>query len=918
MKAKKIVCACLLAGLSVAQVQGVEIITDNFNVAGSGTGFDLGSGVNSGINPPATRLTGFVSTNLRYYSSVNSPAKTNTAFTISGNKLRVNSASNPGRFTLSTNGVTPFDFGPALGSVSATPANPMVYDLAIKMVNNSSGTQRFSFAIAAEEGDATTWDFGVQIFRTASSDSFYTIQKRIDLAASGLSSDLNSFITNTAPGTAGSEIPVVVRVTDAGAEPTAFHSRVQVSIDGGTTWIYDTSTDPDLPHGWRFNGPGRYILWDQAPSAGPVTYDDFSVRTVPVSAAAVFPPDGAANLNVKPTLKVAVTNALSGNLNVTFYGRELGNPYPGPDFMIPVLPDTQNYAREAAGSGDATRQMWYAQTEWIITNRVVANIPYVAQLGDIVQNGDTKNGGPNSTEWSIATNAMYRLEDPSRTLLREGIPYGCSVGNHDQDPNGDEDGTTKFFNQNFGTAHFSGKSYYGGHYSTNNDSFFDLFSVSGLDFIVFSYEFGRYGSGVLDWTENVLATNQNRRIIVMTHYAGGDCGGTSCGMSTQGEAIYNRLKTYPNFFLMMGGHVFNGNGDGEGRSTDTYNGNTVYTLVSDFQGRLNGGNGLMRLMYFSPSNNTIRVKTYSPYTDTYETDASSQFTLSYNMQLPTGPGTPGTPYAAIGTITNVASGTIANFTWSGLSSLKNYEWYAVVTDADGNTFTTARSQFHTASNIAPIAGNEAITMTGDTATNLMLDAVDGNGDALTFQVNSPTEGLLLNFDPTNGTVTYLPAHGFHGSDRFTFSVSDGIATSSLATMNIFVNPPTDTNSNGLPDNWETRFGITDPTADKDGDGQNNLAEYLANTNPTNATSLLRVINANVQSNGAFGLSWSAIGGTRYRVQSSDTINGVFTDIQRPVADEMNNGSPGADSTQSFIDTPASTNGTRYYRVKVVP
>ena len=68
---------------------------------------------------------------------------------------------------------------------------------------------------------------------------------------------------------------------------------------------------------------------------------------------------------------------------------------------------------------------------------------------------------------------------------------------------------------------------YGGYYYTNGDSFFNLFSVSGLDFIVFSYEFDRYGPGILGWTESVLATNQNRRIIMMTHYAGSDCGGTS-------------------------------------------------------------------------------------------------------------------------------------------------------------------------------------------------------------------------------------------------------------------------------------------------------------------------------------------------------------------------------------------------------
>lgn len=57
----------------------------------------------------------------------------------------------------------------------------------------------------------------------------------------------------------------LIRVTDAGAESgTSCHSRVRVSMDGGSTWIYDTSTDGDLPNGFRLDGPGRYIDFDVA------------------------------------------------------------------------------------------------------------------------------------------------------------------------------------------------------------------------------------------------------------------------------------------------------------------------------------------------------------------------------------------------------------------------------------------------------------------------------------------------------------------------------------------------------------------------------------------------------------------------------------------------------------------------------
>ncbi|MGZ5529373.1 MAG: Ig-like domain-containing protein, partial [Limisphaerales bacterium] len=765
----------------------------------------------------------------------------------------------------------------------------------------------------------------IQLFRTATADNFYTIGKRVDIASSGLAADINMFITNTLPGTSGNEIAFTMRVTDAGSETTSFSSRVQLSTDGGLTWFYDTASDSDLPSGWRFNGAGRYIMWDIAPDAGPVTYDNFSVVPVPVSAVLISPSSGKMNIGANVPLVIIPSNTAPGSVTVTYFGREAPKPYPGQDFVIPVLPDTQNYAREASSIGNATMQMWYAQTEWIITNRVRQNIPFVATLGDCVQNGDILNGGPNSTEWRNATNAYYRLENPARTLLGDGLPYLVTVGNHDQEPNGDPDGSTDLYNQYFGSSHFADKPYYGGHFSTNNDTWFALFSVSGLDFIVLSFEYGRYGSTVLGWADSVLATNQNRRIIVLTHFAGDDTPDdtTVSPFSAQGQAIYDELKTNPNFFLMLGGHVFNEGG--EGRRSDTYNGHTVRTLISDYQGRTNGGNGLMRLMNFSPSNNLVSVKTYSPYTGQYETDANSQFSFGYNMQ-PNGNGAPGTPWVALATNANVTAGTQNSFVWSALQSNKTYEWYVKITDAAGNTFYSPSRLFTTTTNIAPVATNQTATVIGDQPSVLTFLASDANGDALTFRTNSrPIRGLTYNFDPVSGKITYAPARGYRGLDRITFVANDTLADSAVANLDVTVVAPPDTNGNGLPDAWETRYGIVDPNADDDGDGQSNIAEYFANTDPTNSSSSVKVTSAVAQANGDVALTWSSIGGTRYRIQycTSTTdggLTGSFIDIIRPIDSEMDSAPYGMPSTQTFIDPGAllgSNTQARYYRIKVV-
>lgn len=898
---------CLLLAFSVsAQV----VVSDSYNVAANGSGFGLDSGVNAGINPPTTRLTGTAAANLVYIPTA---TKSNTAFSIAGNKLRVTSAANPGRFVLSADGVTPFNFASALGTGAATPQNPVVYDLSIRMANNSIGVQRFSFALGTAEGDATTWDFGIQVFRTANSDTFYTIGKRIDLKASGLAADLNTFITNTAIGTYGTEISLLMRVTDAGNETSSFNSRVQLSFDGGFTWFYDTATDPDLPNGWRLMDSGRYVMWDIAPDAGNVTYDDFALRLVPVSATLLSPTNNSQNLGASAQLRAFVTNSASGKVTATFYTREAPTPYPGPDFTIAALPDTQNYARQDSAVGNAVKEMWYSQTEWVITNRVAWNIAYVAGLGDCVQNGDILNGNNNSTEWQIATNAMYRLESPARTLLRAGVPYGEAVGNHDQEPNGDPDGTTENYNDYFGSDHFINMPYYGGHFSTNNDSWFQLFSASGLDFIVISFEYDRYGSTIMNWATDVLATNQNRRVIVVTHNAGSDT--TPVNFSTQGQTIYDTLKVNTNFFLMLAGHRFAN--DGEGSRSDTYQGRTVWTLVSDYQGRTNGGNGLMRLMTFSPSNNVIRVKTFSPWTGQYETDADSQFNISYNMQ-PNGPGSPGTPFVAIATNSDVVPGSTTTATFSGLKANTTYEWYVKVTDASGNTITTPSSLFTTGNNAVPLASNLTFTVVGDQPSDITLAGYDANGDALTFQTNTaPAHGSVTSFDTNSGAVTYLPLHGFRGTDRFTYHANDSSANGPIATIALNVVAPPDINSNGLPDSWENEFGVTDPNADDDGDGQSNLAEYLANTDPTDASSSLKILSANYQTNGTFSFTWRSAGNTRYRVQYADAGSTNFVDIVRPIQVETDPATDSVPSTQTFIDTTPSAPGPRFYRVKVI-
>ena len=269
------------------------------------------------------------------------------------------------------------------------------------------------------------------------------------------------------------------------------------------------------------------------------------------------------------------------------------------DFSLIILPDTQFYSMNSGGNLAA---IFRAQTQWIVDNRIARNIAFVSHMGDITQNGE--NGG-NPVEWNNADAALSLLEDPAATGLPQGMPCGVLPGNHDFLP-GDENAAAVFYNQYFGVSRFAGRDYYGGHYGSNNNNNYQLFSAGGMDFIVINLAYRSVADpAILDWADGLLETYPDRRAIVNSHWIIGT--GDPASFGGQGQAIYDRLKDNVNFFLMNCGHVH-----GEGKRSDTYQGHTVYTILTDYQSAANGGNGFLRILTFSPANDAIHVESYSP------------------------------------------------------------------------------------------------------------------------------------------------------------------------------------------------------------------------------------------------------------------------------------------------------------------
>lgn len=392
----------------------------------------------------------------------------------------------------------------------------------------------------------------------------------------------------------------------------------------------------------------------------------------PPVVAATSPVDGAMSV-VDAELDVALELSAAAPVDVTYHLRELGET---DDFSIVVLPDTQNYTIE----GRNLERYFHDQTRWIREHRDEYDI-----VG-VIHNGDLINNEPRLYQWNVADAAMARLETPEADLP-DGVPYGLAVGNHDNKVLGDNrvPNTTRF-NNFFGVERFAGRAYYGGHHGTTNDNSWVTFSAGGMDFVVVSlmYDLDQ-DPAVLNWARSIFAMHPRSFGILNTHYLLNSAG----NFSAQSKLIYAALRDVPNLHLMTGGHI-----SAESRRVDTFGGHKINSMLADFQGRANGGNGYLRIWEFSPLSSTVTVRTYSPTLDRFETDGNSEFVLDVDLRgfggpyrelvvTEVDPSEPGATAVAVG----------------GLEVGKTYEWYADVTSC-GHRTTTPLQRFTTVDSAA--------------------------------------------------------------------------------------------------------------------------------------------------------------------------------------------------------------------------
>lgn len=323
-------------------------------------------------------------------------------------------------------------------------------------------------------------------------------------------------------------------------------------------------------------------------------------------------------------------------------------------FTLAVIPDSQYY-----NYFYYQNRLWnkfpvnldeilYRQMEYIKDNSVSknGNIIFAVHLGDIVDHGSTF-----MEEWLMADKAISILDD--------NIPFGIVIGNHDYDKefnkwNGDYNHKNRglLFNEFFGpkSKHFKDKDWY-------IDSFDDglnqcsTFEFEGYKFLFLGLEI-EPSNATLEWADKLLKKYKGIPTILAMH--------TYIKLDSSLNNIKPRNESFGNnatniwhkliskndqIFLVLCGHVCDGNNGETKKIQKKLNGNNVYTLLSDYQSRntwfeRNGvegnkgflGDGWMRLLEFDIQNSCIHVKTYSTEFNEYELDENSDFVIDIDFE----------------------------------------------------------------------------------------------------------------------------------------------------------------------------------------------------------------------------------------------------------------------------------------------
>ncbi len=115
-----------------------------------------------------------------------------------------------------------------------------------------------------------------------------------------------------------------------------------------------------------------------------------------------------------------------------------------------------------------------------------------------------------------------------------------------------------------------------------------------------------------------------------------------------------------------------------------------------------------------------------------------------------------------------------------------------ISDGNGGTATAVVQVTVTAVNDVPVAANDSLTLAEDSSATINVTAndSDADGDTLTVSSVGPAgHGTTSKISATS--VRYVPAPNYHGTDSFTYTITDGKGGSATGTISVTVTPVND-------------------------------------------------------------------------------------------------------------------------------
>lgn len=275
----------------------------------------------------------------------------------------------------------------------------------------------------------------------------------------------------------------------------------------------------------------------------------------------------------------------------------------GESFTLAVIPDTQKEMHNPTDARAAQRM------EWLVRNREAKDIRFVLHVGDMV-------------DWDTPDHGMYAHASKALEVLdRAGMPYACTLGNHDTAavkvggsaaPGNVRNNLriTTTFNTFFPVARFKAL---GGVFEPGKvDNAWHTFKAGGLDWMVINLELWPRAEAVA-WARQVATEHPGHNVIVLTHsFLNGGAkieqrnGGY--GDNSPQYVVDHFIKHCPNVRLVFSGHVGK-----DGHRRDTYPaGHTVDAFLQCYH---DGAHNPVRLFTIVTAPGRIAAQLWTPSAD---------------------------------------------------------------------------------------------------------------------------------------------------------------------------------------------------------------------------------------------------------------------------------------------------------------